>query len=491
MGESLALEKETTIFNKSNQFHLDKFLEHRERISKKNISVTESHKFYDICRTIKESFQKEFEKEKSQEEQIEIQRRAILGYDKEVKYYKDKIERYINENKISNIKYPKWYKSTTDAIFQENWGMAGLSEWLEPKTDILKSSSSAKIVGDRVFFMEKGKMVQKPQKISQDRRNQLRKGILLDYPNERLSSGIHEIYLTNGMRVTMISGNYSKKGQDIFVFRRYVLQDYTFEAQAKRKTIPNEIVPLFKNMVKLGFNVSFNGPVRTGKTTFLTTWQSYSNKNAEGVLIETDPEISLHEIMRESPITQLVADGEELENIMKPVLRLDGDYIVMAEARDGTAFKIMLDSCARGNRNSKMTSHFTHPIDFPYLVAEKIIDKYGGDIGLKTLEIAKNINYVFNFIQLPDKSQKRLEGIYEFVVDDKGHIIVHKICEYHFLEDSWSFAYNEDKTKANIGMCEDIKAYEEFNKLLKKLATKYPNKNVTTFSPAYNKLLKF
>lgn len=485
----MGLVNEIGLYNKSNQFHLDKFLEENERTLQQNISITESHKFYDICKYIKENFQKEFEKEKSHEEQIEIQRRAILGHEKEVKYYKDKIEQYLSANKFTHIKCPKWYKDINDAIFQENWGMAGLSEWLEPKTEILKSSSSAKIVGDRVFFMENGKMVLKPQKISEYRRNQLRKGILLDYPNERLSDGVHEIYLTNGMRVTMISGDYSKKGQDIFVFRRYVLQEYTFEAQAKRRTIPIDIVPLLKNMVKLGYNISFNGPVRTGKTTFLTTWQSYSNKNAEGVLIETDPEISLHEIMGESPITQLIADGEDLENIMKPVLRLDGDYIVMAEARDGTAFRIMLDSCSRGNRNSKMTSHFTHPNDFPYLVAEKIIDKYGGDIGLKTLEVAKNINYVFNFIQLSDKSQKRLEGIYEFIIDEKGQILVHKMCEYDLLKDNWSFSYYQDETKQKIGLVENKEAYEKFDEMLKKLSKIYPMKSNSTFRPPYNKLL--
>ena len=88
-------------------------------------------------------------------------------------------------------------------------------------------------------------------------------------------------------------------------------------------------------MVSLGYNVAFTGAVRTAKSTFLSTWQAYENRELEGVMIETDPEIPMEKLMPEAPIVQLIADGDRLSAITKNLLRSDADYFIMAEARDG------------------------------------------------------------------------------------------------------------------------------------------------------------
>lgn len=128
-----------------------------------------------------------------------------------------------------------------------------------------------------------------------------------------MDASYHEVYMLNGTRITIFGEGKTKESQDTIVFRKFFVKDYTFDKQVELGSIPKEAVPLFKAMIKGGYNVAFTGAVRTAKTTFLTTWQSYEDQMLEGVSVETDPEIPFHLIMPDAPIMQLVADGDELE----------------------------------------------------------------------------------------------------------------------------------------------------------------------------------
>ena len=130
--------------------------------------------------------------------------------------------------------------------------------------------------------MKDGRMNLMPQTIDKHRREQLVRAFLLLTPQERLDKNFHEIYLLDGTRVTIFGGEMTKQGQDVIVFRRYVVPSYTFEEQAKRGTIPEDAIELFKAMVEFGPNIVVVGQVRSSKTTFLSTWQSYEDPALEG-----------------------------------------------------------------------------------------------------------------------------------------------------------------------------------------------------------------
>ncbi len=469
-------------------FHLDRYIMEMEFDNKENAThrANENVSFYSLCEEIKKYFQDEA----TDDRYLELQTKAIIGHNVEVRYFVNKINEYLDKNSLQNTPYPTWYTTLSNAIFHENWGVAGISEWLYPSNYMLENSSSAKIIGDRIYYMIDGKYRKMPQTISKNRRQQLRKAFLLDYPKERLDTGYHEIYFLNGTRVSIFAEEKTKKEQDVFVFRKYVVQDYSFEKLAALGSIPKYSTELFKKMVLLGYNVSFNGPVRTGKSTFLTTWQSYEDDTLEGVMVETDAEIPIHNIMPNAPIIQLVADNDELDNIMKPILRLDGDYIILAEARDSTAFKIALETTLRGTRRVKMTTHFTDALDFPYQVAKKVCEKTGGDVGQTTLEVAKNVQYVFQFEQLENKSEKRLEGIYEYIVDkETQEITIHQMCKYDYINDSWCWSSQIGEDKKLIGFKSNQEAFSQFEKELNRIAEENPMKENTVFKPAYNKLI--
>ena len=447
--------------------------------------------FFQLCSTVKSCFEKEWKNayEWEKEKILENEKRAIMGYEEDVALYKEQISQILRDlNGVSKVICPPWYSNVTDGIFAELYGLSGLDPWAYDKTDKYKESSSAKLIGDRLYCLIDGKSELQPQRIAQDRREQLKRALLMATPKERIEKGFHEVYLNNGIRITIYSGERTKSGQDVMIFRKYVLKELTFEKMAHLGTIPADAVELFKVMVKLGYNVLFTGQVRSGKTTFMQTWQRYEDETLEGLAIATDPETPWQTLMPDAPVMQLVADGEELESIFKSLLRGDNDYVILEEMRDAAAYKLAMDITSSGTMRSKATIHAGDPQDIPYKMAMGIASRYGGDFEGIISQFFRNFNYVLEFYQLPwDKSRKRLKSIHEYRYDYfKDRVSVHCICRYEEEKGKWLWKYDigEDKRKMGKIWPEDYKRMEEMLKMLEK---RNPILENTVIYPRYYK----
>ena len=69
--------------------------------------------------------------------------KAIIGYENEVSFLW--IGEIINKYNAEQTSFPSWYQSLEDGSIK--LGLAGVSEWFNEKFN-----SSAKIIGDRVYF---------------------------------------------------------------------------------------------------------------------------------------------------------------------------------------------------------------------------------------------------------------------------------------------------------------------------------------------------
>ncbi|MBO4819466.1 MAG: Flp pilus assembly complex ATPase component TadA [Firmicutes bacterium] len=423
--------------------------------------------FYELCAKVKDAFFKDWEKNDQSAAMLEIQKKAIIGYEKEKCFFLERIGQIIEDQGFSDTAFPHWYTGLVDAVYQENWGLAGISQWF---TEEYRGSSSAKIIGERIYFMEGGRMVLKSQTISSQRKEQLIRAFLLMTPGKRFDRDYYEIYLLDGTRVTVYLEPMAKDGQSSLVLRRYLIPSLSFEEQARRKTIPSAAIPLFKAMVNIGYNVVFMGAVRTAKTTFLATWQSGEREDLEGVLIETDPEIPIHEILPKAPIIQLLADGEDLRNISKNLLRSDADYFILAEARDGIALDTAVKLACKGTKRMKMTFHSRNPEHFPLEAATEIVKTTGGDLPLTMQMVSSAFDYLFHFVQLSDKSQKRLKGIYQMNCDEMGTFHIEQICAYDHESESWSFKNVIGKEQRVYGSESDPDAFRIFERKLEELS---------------------
>ncbi len=366
----------------------------------------------------------------------------MMGYEEDKNFFKNLIRDVLEDLAIdiAELKFPNWYPELIEGIFCEVYGLSGLASWAFNYLEKYKDSSSAKIIGDRLFCLIDGKSELQPQRISENRREKLKRTLLLAAPKERLEYGFHEIYMLNGIRITIYSGDRTKPGQDIMVFRKYLIERGTFETLAEKGTIPGEAADIFKAMVHSGYNVLFSGQVRSGKTTFLRTWQSYEDETLEGLAVATDPETPWHNLMPKAPIMQLVADGGELEQLTKSILRGDNDYIIMEEMRDGTAYNVALEMLATGTRRSKMTIHDRNPRNIPYKMASKIKEKYGGDMKNLLRQIYSSYDFCLHFQQDErDRSKKYLMGIYRFRWNEKEEGQMQEVCTFNIDKKNWSW----------------------------------------------------
>lgn len=192
--------------------------------------------FLDLCKELGQEFQRQWEDSGDyMEELLDIQKKAIMGFEQETSYFKENIRAYLKEKGGIKSKYPTWYASLEEGIYHENWGMSSLAQWFSPE---YMSSASAKVIGNRIYFMENGRMVLKEQTMSSERRSQLIGALLLLKPKERSNRDFHEIYLLDGTRVTIFKGDMVKKDQDVIIFRRYIVPSYTFEEQGKGEQFP-------------------------------------------------------------------------------------------------------------------------------------------------------------------------------------------------------------------------------------------------------------
>ena len=468
-------------------FSLEEYMS--RALSRKEPEKTDPmERFLQICSVVEREFDKEWDEtdDPAKNRKLEREKRAMMGFAEETRFYKEKIREILREKKLEGCWKPPWYPSLAEGVFAEVYGLAGLAPWAYVMEEKYRSSSSAKLIGERLYCLIDGKSELQPQRISGRRREQLKRTLLLATPYERLEYGFHEVYLHNGIRITIYSGDRTKEDQDIMVFRKYILQDLTFEKLAELGTIPREAIPLFLKMIEIGFNVIFAGQVRSGKTTFMQIWQRYEDTGLEGLALATDPETPWHKIMPEAPVMQLVADGERLASITKSLLRGDNDYILLEEMRDGAAFRLALAITSTGTTRSKGTIHDNDGINVPYKMASGIKQEYGGDSRELIAQVYKNFDYVLELCQLPhDKSKKVLKGIWEYSYDmESDQVTARQICSYDFGEKEWFWngAPCVEKTAKYPEMQEKIR---EMSGILARLAAKKPLPVNLKIHPAY------
>lgn len=446
--------------------------------------------FYAVCQVVEAEFDKEWNEtnDESKNRKLEREKRAIMGFEEETRFYKEKIKEILIDKKLSDRWYPAWYPNLCEGVFAELYGLAGLAPWAYDMEEKYQASSSAKLIGDRLYCLIDGRSQLQPQRISARRRQQLKRTLLLATPYERLEYGFHEVYLHNGIRITIYSGERTKDGQDVMVFRKYVLEELTFANLAEKGTIPEEAIALFLKMIAIGFNVIFAGQVRSGKTTFMQIWQRNEDSTLEGLAIATDPETPWHRIMPEAPIMQLVADGSQLESITKSLLRGDNDYVLLEEMRDAAAFSLALDITSTGTTRSKATIHDNDGLNIPYKMASKIRERFGGHTKELIAQVFKNFDYVIELSQMPeDKGKKVMKGILEYSYDmENDRVLVRRLCSYDFTQRQWY--WNGDSCTAKIKKYPEQKEeIEKMADMLHDLSVKHCLREQTIIYPAYYK----
>ena len=172
--------------------------------------------FEDVCQNVEAELEIRWKSAEETERmlRLEKEKKAIMGYDEEVKEYRQLIGQIIRDKELGDAECPPWYRTLEEGVFNEIYGLAGLAPWAYDETEKYRKSSSAKLIGDRLYCLIDGVAELQPQTIGIRRRQQLKRALLMATPRERLEDGFHEVYLRNGIRITIYSGERTKEGRN-------------------------------------------------------------------------------------------------------------------------------------------------------------------------------------------------------------------------------------------------------------------------------------
>ncbi|MBQ9960533.1 MAG: hypothetical protein IJP00_01350 [Firmicutes bacterium] len=468
-----------------------KLTEHRRFPASEEAAMKQFRK---VCTGVKIKLEQDYTQLSESEKTAEtnMQKRAIIGDNIAVKNLTDKIKDAIVKLNLTAERFPDYYLSLEGALFSELYGHAGLDPWINDYTEEYARSSSAKLIGENLYCLIDGKSVLQPQKISSVRRDQLRRALLMASPRERLDTGHNEVYVQredgNHIRATIMSGGFTFPDQDVMVFRKYLLADpekLTFETLASYGTFPEKCCKMFEALVDVGPNIFFCGEVRSGKSTFLQTWQHYEDPTLEGTTVSSDQETDYSKITK-GPLVQIIADEKMLEQTEKSLKRLDSNYIIMSEVRTAADYKFYLGITNMGTRRCKCTIHDNNAVNFPYKMATEIVTNYGGDQQSTISQLYSNIDYVFELYEVPtDRSKKRLKGIVELRYDPVNDVCsAHRLCKYDARTDSWKWKCDIGQDKFDLVMGKED-TLQKVVDILKELEAESPLEDETVVYPAY------
>lgn len=376
------------------------------------------------------------------QERLQMQHDAIIGITKAVNYFKDEITDFLRKNNLLKVPYPEYYHNLTDGIFHDLFGLGPLVTWQD-----YPASQSAHIIGTSVYYEIGQKLVRQPVEFeSIDRVAELVRALTLKDPRSRINEHNPklEVDMVDGTRVTLFVPPLSRRIS--VTFRRFVVNKLTFEDQVARNTLPAEAVRFFRALNHTRPNIIIAGPVKSGKSTMLSTFYGEREHSQKVVCVEKHPELKLSDHYGGRPLDELVATEQELFSLFPSILRTDFVYLIVGELRSVEAELCML-GCERGSTGLLTTYHTKHAQNIPAQLARLILDSFPNRrFEAEVVRVAENVDIVIIMDELPDKS-KRVESVVELRLDPYSlKISTHEILR--FDEDTGTYGYRCDLSEA-------------------------------------------
>jgi type IV secretory pathway ATPase VirB11/archaellum biosynthesis ATPase len=441
-----------------------------------------NYDFYDVIKRaskfIEDEIGNRIKQDNKQEDYVEIKHRAMLGDKIAIQSMKQLIQDFIIKSSLSQIKYPKPYKSLVEGIFEEAYGWGPLGYW----RNHLNNSAKAQIIGTDIFLeidgnyvIQKGfsfRNINAVNDLTERLKNSNRKNKLDEIKNTEL--------LTNtidGIRVSIVIPERSY--EPTITFRRQIVKTYNFETQTKLQTIPQEGKEVFKILSKLPLSSVIGGPPQCGKSTFLMTMLNETENLNQTAFVESEFEMYPRVHFPKSQIVHVRGEKQELESIVFPMLlRKDINRLVVAEIREHEA-EIFASGLTRGIRQVMGTIHELDPIDIPEILSTLSLRNSKGNLNqiVEYTRFAKSLHFSISMDETEDEkgSKKKVTGIQFYDLDPSTlEVSIYRIVHYDWESDAWT--YHNEIPKKILAICnkKHKSLMKELQNLLDDLSKKHP-----------------
>jgi len=221
--------------------------------------------------------------------------------------------------------------------------------------------------------------------------------------------------LEDGSRVNVIIPPLALDGPQMSI-RRFAVELLTMDNLVQLGSVPEQVAPILRGIVKARLNILISGGTGSGKTTMLNILSGFIPENERIVTIEDSAELQLqqpHVVRLETRPPNIEGRGEVTQReLVKNSLRMRPDRIVLGEVRGGETLD-MLQAMNTGHDGSLTTIHANSPRDALGRI-ENMVSMTGINFPTKALraQIASAIDVVLQVGRLED-GRRRLLSIQE------------------------------------------------------------------------------
>lgn len=385
-------------------------------------------------------------------ERQKVEHKAILGDLEAKEILQADIKFFLHNNNLQGVKYPNFYKSLEHAICEEIYGFGAFYKW-----NSFPNSPSAKIMGKEIWFKINGKFEKQKEELRSEEQiyemiralEMSHRGLKINESNPRA-----ELEMSDRTRI-----NLSIPPACLFptiVFRRFTVTDFSFEEQAKRKTIAKEDIKFFKHISNLHLNTIIAGHVESGKSTFLKTIYGARDPKSVAFLIETTRESYLKLDFPDRLVHDVYTVDGDVESAIRSAMRTDHSFLIFQEVR-GYEAEGAIKSTERGTRGLLMSYHITNPLRTPEQLARHILDVHPNrKLENEVRRIAENLHLGIIMKNIGG-SRKIVQSIYEICYDfKKDKAWINYLLKYNSKNDDWE--YNGDISE---GLKQTMREYDE------------------------------
>ncbi|WP_281864825.1 ATPase, T2SS/T4P/T4SS family [Planomicrobium okeanokoites] len=414
----------------------------RNRLKLQTAAPTKTvrHDFQAAKKAVQQFFHEKVEdkmlKESERAERQRIEHQATLGDKDSMDMLIDEINSFLRDSPYQNISYDPMFDSLSHAIFEHIYRFKIFYKW-----QLFPESPSAKILGTEMWFKIDGKFVKQAEEFeSLDEVHEIRRLLQQNNPNftinEKQPQG--ELDLPDGTRITLTIP--PRTLYPTIVFRRFIVNNFSFEEQVRRGTIHKEDVPLFKTLARIRANMVIAGGVESGKSTMLKTFYAERPDDLVALMIETHPETFLKRDFPQRLVHEFSVSDADIRSVLKTILRFDHDYVIMQEVR-GAEADAAIDGASRGATGLLMTYHVTEPSKVCEQLAQHILDVYPSrQYESEVRRVAQTLHLGVTMKTFPG-NKKRVTSVFEINYDfNTGKAWISYLMKYDGLNEKWLYS---------------------------------------------------
>ena len=457
-----------------NEFLAERRMDRTSHPTKTHIKKGSTLDFKALVKQVSKFFHEKIEDPKltdsEREERQKIEHEAMLGDVDSKEMLLSEIESFLREHSQQSVTFPSMYPSLAQGIFEQIFRFKEFYKW-----ELYPDSVSAKIAGTEIHIKRNGRFEKQQEQLESEEDvyeiiRMLQQADRKFHVSEQKPEG--ETGLRDGTRIVVTIPPLT--AVPTIVFRRFIVNKFSFEQQAKMHTIDEADIPIFKLLAQTRLNTIIAGHVESGKSTMLKTFYAERPRDLIALLIEETRESYLKRDFPDRLVHEFSAPYEQLWKTLRTILRFDHHYVIFQEVR-GAEADAAIEGASRGSSGLLMTYHVTDPSKVVEQLAQHIVDALPNRRMVNESRRVAQTLHLGVTMESDRNNIKRVTSVYEVCYDfDTDEAWVNYLIKFDEATETWRYNAHISENILKELRKQDNRLAEELQHLLKQRAASAP-----------------